>query len=228
MGSDPMVKKPPSRYALAPWGMQPNTSPAAHFPRFPWADFHSCLYTAYYTIFPYTSSTRSTCSTRLTIPHSSLFAYLVYFVVQFFASFAFFAAETSTRSTRLPFFTFTLTSLLSSPPRQIRRALSTTFSISIAKQPISTSPTLQHSPLRFSKDGSSLLRKSIFLQARSRLVGYCIFKYAIRKQYIKNRFFEFSSVCSTFFAHQFQCRTRNSTTRRNSFKNRFNRLALRT
>ena len=76
--------------------------------------------------------------------------------------------------------------ILLPPPRQIRRDLSTTFSTSIAKQPISTSPTLQHSPLRFSKDGSSLLRKSIFLQARSRLVGYCIFKYAIRKQYIKN------------------------------------------
>ena len=31
--------------------MQPNTSPAADFPRFPWAAFHSCLYTAYYTIY---------------------------------------------------------------------------------------------------------------------------------------------------------------------------------
>ena len=33
--------------------MQPNTSPAAHFPRFPWAAFHSCLYPAYYTTFPF-------------------------------------------------------------------------------------------------------------------------------------------------------------------------------
>ena len=30
--------------------MQPNTSLAADYPRFPWAAFHSCLYTAYYTI----------------------------------------------------------------------------------------------------------------------------------------------------------------------------------
>ena len=45
-----MAKESLSRYALAPWGMQPNTSLAAHFPRFPWADFHSCLYAAYYTI----------------------------------------------------------------------------------------------------------------------------------------------------------------------------------
>ena len=36
--------------------------------------------------------------------------------------------------------------ILLPPPRQIRRDLSTTFSTSIAKQPISTSPTLQHSP----------------------------------------------------------------------------------
>ena len=170
-----MAKESLSRYAPAPWGMQPNTSPAALSPQFPWAAFHSCLY--------------------------------IYCILYHF---------------------WDVRRILLPPPRQIRRDLSTTFSTSIAKQPISTSPTLQHSPLRFSKDGSSLLRKSIFLQARSRLVGYCIFKYAIRKQYIKNRFFEFSSVCSTFFAHQFQCRTRNSTTRRNSFKNRFNRLALRT
>ena len=46
-----MVKESLSRYALAPWGMQPNTSPAALSPRFPWADFHSCLYAAYYTIY---------------------------------------------------------------------------------------------------------------------------------------------------------------------------------
>ena len=31
-------------YALAPWGMQPNTSPAALSPRFPWAFHCSCLY----------------------------------------------------------------------------------------------------------------------------------------------------------------------------------------
>ena len=47
---DPMVKKSFSRYAPCPWSMQPNTSLAALSPRFPWADFHSCLYTAYYTI----------------------------------------------------------------------------------------------------------------------------------------------------------------------------------
>ena len=45
-------------------------------------------------IIPLSPSTRSTCSTRLTIPHSSLFVYLVYFVVQISASFAFFAAKT--------------------------------------------------------------------------------------------------------------------------------------
>ena len=45
-----MAKESHSRYAPRPWGMQPNTSPAALSPRFPWADFHSCLYTAYYTI----------------------------------------------------------------------------------------------------------------------------------------------------------------------------------
>ena len=37
--------------APRPWGMQPNTSPAAHFPRFPWASHCSCLFAAYYTIF---------------------------------------------------------------------------------------------------------------------------------------------------------------------------------
>ena len=50
---EPHRKRHKSHYALAPWGMQPNTSPAAHFPRFPWAAFHSCLYTAYYTTFPF-------------------------------------------------------------------------------------------------------------------------------------------------------------------------------
>ena len=50
--------------------MQPNTSLAALSPRFPWAFHCSCLFAAYYTTFPYTSSTRSTCSTR---PSSSLF-----------------------------------------------------------------------------------------------------------------------------------------------------------
>ena len=50
MGSAPMVKKTLSRYALAPWGMQPNTSLAALLPRFPWAFPCSCL-CAYYTIF---------------------------------------------------------------------------------------------------------------------------------------------------------------------------------
>ena len=39
-----------TKYALAPWGMQPNTSPAALSPRFPWAFPCSCL-CAYYTIF---------------------------------------------------------------------------------------------------------------------------------------------------------------------------------
>ena len=36
-----------------PWGMQPNTSSAAHLPRNTWAVFHSRLYTAYYTTFPF-------------------------------------------------------------------------------------------------------------------------------------------------------------------------------
>ena len=53
MGSLPMVKMPFSRYALAPWGMQPNTSPVAHFPRFPWAFHCSCMSTAYYTTLPF-------------------------------------------------------------------------------------------------------------------------------------------------------------------------------
>ena len=39
-----MAKESLSRYAPAPWGMQPNTSPAALSPQFPWAAFHSCLY----------------------------------------------------------------------------------------------------------------------------------------------------------------------------------------
>ena len=45
-----MAKESLSRYAPRAWGMQPNTSLAADLPRFPWAAFHSCLYTAYYTI----------------------------------------------------------------------------------------------------------------------------------------------------------------------------------
>ena len=49
-GVRPHGKEVLSRYALAPWGMQPNTSLAANFPRFPWAAFHSCLSAAYYTI----------------------------------------------------------------------------------------------------------------------------------------------------------------------------------
>ena len=48
--------------------MQPNTSPAAHFPRFPWAFHCSCLFAAYYTTFHSTSSTRSTRSTWFNIP----------------------------------------------------------------------------------------------------------------------------------------------------------------
>ena len=49
MWSDPMVKKS-SRHALAPWGMQPNTSHAALSPRSTGAVSRSCL-CAYYTIF---------------------------------------------------------------------------------------------------------------------------------------------------------------------------------
>ena len=45
-----MVKKSLLRYALAPWGMQPNTSLAALLPRSSWAFHCSCL-CAYYTIF---------------------------------------------------------------------------------------------------------------------------------------------------------------------------------
>ena len=57
--------------------MQSNTSPAAHFPRFPWAYHCSCLSAAYYTTFPfytfymfYTAKT-STCSTRFMANHLS-------------------------------------------------------------------------------------------------------------------------------------------------------------
>ena len=46
-----MVKKSLLRYALAPWGMQPNTSLWRFLLAYAWADFHSCLCTAYYTIF---------------------------------------------------------------------------------------------------------------------------------------------------------------------------------
>ena len=46
----PMVKKTLLRYAPRPWGMQPNTSLAANFPRSPWAFHCSCL-CVYYTIF---------------------------------------------------------------------------------------------------------------------------------------------------------------------------------
>ena len=48
-----MVKKSFSRYAPRPWGMQPNTSPAADFPRSPWASRCSCLFAAYYTTFSF-------------------------------------------------------------------------------------------------------------------------------------------------------------------------------
>ena len=65
----PIVKESISRYALAPWGMQPNTSPrrvctphSARFAarptasgdmRFPWAFHCSCMSTAYYTTLPF-------------------------------------------------------------------------------------------------------------------------------------------------------------------------------
>ena len=45
-----MAKESLSRYALAPWGMQPNTSLAALSPRSTGAVSRSCL-CAYYTIF---------------------------------------------------------------------------------------------------------------------------------------------------------------------------------
>ena len=50
MGCRPHGKEVLSRYALAPWGMQPNTSPAALLPRSTGAVSRSCL-CAYYTIF---------------------------------------------------------------------------------------------------------------------------------------------------------------------------------
>ena len=46
-----MVKKKFfSRYAPRPWGMQPNASLWRFQHAYAWADFHSCLYTTYYTI----------------------------------------------------------------------------------------------------------------------------------------------------------------------------------
>lgn len=48
-----MVKKSLSRYAPRPWGMQPNTSLAAHLPRSPWTFHCSCLFSAYSTTFPF-------------------------------------------------------------------------------------------------------------------------------------------------------------------------------
>ena len=106
---EPHRKRHKSHYALAPWGMQPNTSPAAHFPRFPWAAFHSCLYTAYYTTFPfytfymfYTAEIGYWQGEGLTTEDGGQRiaarparpTVFVYFVVQFFASFAFFALNT--------------------------------------------------------------------------------------------------------------------------------------
>ena len=48
-----MAKEALSRYAPRPWGMQPNTSPAADLPRSPWAFHCSCLPAAYYTTLPF-------------------------------------------------------------------------------------------------------------------------------------------------------------------------------
>ena len=49
-----MVKKSLSHYALAPWGVQPNTSLAAHLPRSLWAVSRLCpsAFSAFYMFDP--------------------------------------------------------------------------------------------------------------------------------------------------------------------------------
>ena len=157
LGSVPMVKKSISRHALAPWGMQPNTSLAANVPRSPWAFHCSCLFAAYYTTFPYTSSTRSTCSTRLS---SSLFVYLVYFVVQFFASFAFFAATVT-----MSFYTANHLSTISQcPPLSgpTRRNIPSLFSFAIARATVLLSTPIISAISCVPTDGFARMAARIF------------------------------------------------------------------